>query len=119
MVPDVRGAVCRAKRDREDLLRGPWRVSSGNARSGEDQVAAEVRFLFLGAKALPLTRDGRKKIGAILIKFGAEVDKSIAEGPRTKKDVRDYARAVEKAASDLANRKTRAGILERVTKQIW
>ena len=66
-----------------------------------------------------LTRDGRKKIGAILIKFGAEVDKSIAEGPRTKKDVRDYARAVEKAASDLANRKTRAGILERVTKQIW
>lgn len=71
------------------------------------------------AKALPLTRDGRKKIGAILIKFGAEVDKSIAEGLRTKKDVRDYARAVEKAASDLANRKTRAGILERLTKQIW
>lgn len=68
-------------------------------------------FLFLAryAAGMPFSRDGRSEVRHKLLNFGERVDEYIAE-PATvdlPPEVATYARAVERAASDLANRKER------------
>ena len=60
------------------------------------------------AKSLPLSRTGRAALNTKLVKFGQEVDEYIADDTRkVRKNVRGYAQAVERAASDLGSRRDR------------
>ncbi len=61
---------------------------------------------------LPLAREKRDVCSERLEVFGTNVDTFLTEGGPATKIVRDYANAVQRAASDLANRRKRAEILE-------
>src|SRR6266487_1405690 len=65
-------------------------------------------------KSLPLTKEGRTTATKAFDAFGREVDSFLARGASDSKDAQDYGYAVERAASDLANRKERARVLEKV-----
>lgn len=65
---------------------------------------------------LPFSRDEREEIGSKLTEFAAEVDGFIAnpeQQPLPPQAVRSYTPAVERAASDLGSRRTRALQLKR------
>lgn len=70
---------------------------------------------------LPLPRDDRDKAARALLKFGSQVDEFLSD-PTVKvpKDVKRYAGAVERAATDVANRRTRLRELDSVLgKRAW
>jgi len=66
-------------------------------------------FVFLAGHAdrLPLASNKRTALASALRTFGSKVDTYISQPGPGAATVRNYARAVEKAASDLANRKAR------------
>jgi Protein of unknown function DUF262 len=69
------------------------------------------------SKQFPWARDARDKVSAAVRAFGADVDKYIRgkeDGAQFPKVVSKYSDAVEKAASDLNNRKTRRDALHAV-----
>jgi hypothetical protein len=78
-------------------------------------------FLVLAGRAaeLPLSKHGRSKISNALIKFGDSVTEFLSKGGAATKAVKVYSDAVERAASDLANRKARSEALESVLKGAW
>jgi hypothetical protein len=69
---------------------------------------------------LPLSRGGRQEAQNGLRVLGEKVDAFLAD-PEEKvpKNAKRYAAAVERAATDLANRRSRAAVLEEVFKSIW
>lgn len=78
-------------------------------------------FLLLAAHedALPLSKNARKELGALLHRFAERVDKYLAHRSVAPKVVSAYAEAVERAASDLSNRRSRSAALEKYTKSVW
>jgi hypothetical protein len=67
------------------------------------------------AAKLPLSAESRAKAGAALVALGAEVDALISEAMEQRdasEASRKYLRGVERAASDLANRKAREVVLD-------
>lgn len=76
-------------------------------------------FLVLAdmAKQFPLPRERRNEIGKALRAFGEAVDKYLRDPSKTEgvpENVIKYATAVQRAASDLANRKRRRDILRQL-----
>ena len=73
--------------------------------------------------ALPLAAEKRQQAKELLCGFGEDVDASVAlngtRRKRVKKAVEKYAIAVERAASDLANRKARAEVLRDLLKPVF
>lgn len=62
------------------------------------------------SKLLPLSKDQRAHVGAALLNFGERVDNYLSDpegSPKASKNVKEYSAAVERAASDLARRRTR------------
>jgi hypothetical protein len=70
-------------------------------------------------KDLPLTRKARVAASKALLRFGEDVDLFISNGGKARKEVKTYVHAVERAASDLSNRKIRAKVLESVLRSVW
>ena len=69
---------------------------------------------------LPLTGDSRSEAARILNKFSSEVDMWVRdERVKINALVREYGRAVQKAASDLGNRLTRHKMLEKLLSDVW
>lgn len=68
-------------------------------------------FLWMGrqSRLMPFSREGRAELRNILMQFADQVDKFLADpdAPNIPEMVKKYAIAVERAASDLANRKER------------
>jgi hypothetical protein len=68
----------------------------------------------------PLTREARESVRVKLLSFGSTVDEFLsiqdqaAEEDRWSRDVRHYAVAVSRAASDIVNRRTRDTVLARL-----
>jgi len=77
-------------------------------------------FLFLArhANLMPFSRDGRAQIRQCLLEFGTAVDSFLAdpESPGIREVVKKYAMAVERAASDLANRRERENQIAAILK---
>lgn len=71
-------------------------------------------FLVLASNhaALPLSKTSRGRIGKLLTDFGLAVDRYLYSGGRADSNVVTYGNAVERAASDLANRRNRQKALE-------
>lgn len=69
---------------------------------------------------LPLSREGRERARELLLRFAARVDRFLAD-PESKATAgtKRYAAAVERAATDLANRRIRRDALERQLRGIW
>jgi hypothetical protein len=69
---------------------------------------------------LPLSKGSRQRAGKALCTFGASIDRALSNGGQggTRK-VDLYVKSVEKAASDLSNRRRRAEILEAVLNGVW
>jgi len=70
-------------------------------------------FLLLASHegSLPLTKPSRARLAQLLTKFGEAVDKYLSQGGSAPSQVPKYADAVERAASDLNNRRARAEAL--------
>jgi hypothetical protein len=69
----------------------------------------------------PLTRDTRKKLGRALTKFSDDVNAYLSDPDAHSKmprSIKEYSAAVERAASDLARRKTRRAQLAKVVESI-
>ena len=64
------------------------------------------------SKSLPFASDQRKKLSGALAQFSELTDKKIAGDRIMNMDVVKYARAVERAASDLSSRRTRSRALQ-------
>jgi hypothetical protein len=66
--------------------------------------------------SLPLSADHRKTASTALLEFGKKVNEAVASPPNNRRRlsplVSKYAKGVERAASDLGNRKARAEVLE-------
>jgi hypothetical protein len=63
----------------------------------------------------------RRKLGKALTKFSADVDSYLGDPERRSempRSIRNYSEAVERAASDLARRKTRKAELAKVVDSI-
>jgi len=71
------------------------------------------------AEKLPLSKGSRATASKVLQRFGLEVDVYISAGGKATVYVKAYADAVERAASDLANRKARSEVLEGLLAPIW
>ncbi|MDP1571314.1 MAG: DUF262 domain-containing protein [Vicinamibacterales bacterium] len=69
--------------------------------------------------ALPLSKTGRKDMGSRMQRFGDSVDSYLTQRGSAPKVVTEYAEAVERAASDLSNRRARLAALEKYTKTAW
>lgn len=69
---------------------------------------------------LPLDRAGRELAHRKLLELARQVDDFLAD-PEAKvaKASKTYSSAVERAATDLANRRTRAAVLDKVLKRVW
>jgi hypothetical protein len=64
---------------------------------------------------LPLSSNQRKSITSLLTSFGKDVDEYLRDNlKKPHKDVIKYANAVERAASDVANRKERHEVLSNI-----
>jgi hypothetical protein len=68
---------------------------------------------------LPLTKTGRQKANRVLEDLGKAVDGYLGRGVMADGNVRKYSHAVERAASDLSNRKTRLEVLNSVLADLW
>jgi len=71
---------------------------------------------------LPLSAESRTIARQILVNFALEVDKVIREelpGPSVQKNISDYVRNVERAASDLATRKERDRVLDEILRPVF
>ncbi len=73
---------------------------------------------------LPLTREGREKAHDRLMKFADEVSVYVTQvragrRPKASRRVAEYAGAVRAAATDLANRRTRAAQVEALLSDLW
>jgi hypothetical protein len=68
---------------------------------------------------LPLTKTARQQANRLLEDFGKAVDDFLRRGGTAEKSIRDYCYAVERAASDLGNRKARAAVLEGTLASLW
>ena len=83
-------------------------------------------FLVFGFRSqqLPLTAEKRGRARALLLEFAEGVDSAVTlktdkkQRNRLPKEVIKYAEAVERSASDLGSRKTRAEALEKSLKNI-
>jgi hypothetical protein len=73
----------------------------------------------LRADSLPLTKRARATAAKTLRRLSADVDRFISREGRANVRVKAYAKAVERAASDLANRKTRSEIVEGLLSSVW
>lgn len=75
------------------------------------------------ADDLPLSQQGRKLAREKLLKFGAEVTAALAKetpkGVKISKRAKNYAKDVERAASDLARRQGRQKALEANLRNAW
>jgi hypothetical protein len=69
----------------------------------------------------PLSREGRKATQENLVAFGQTVDQFVGdrEAPHITQSAKNYALAVERAASDLANRKERDLRISELLKKIF
>jgi hypothetical protein len=80
-------------------------------------------FLFLArhSQLFPLSREGRKATQERLVAFGQMVDRFVGdpEAPDITQSAKNYALAVERAASDLANRKERDLHIGELLKEIF
>ena len=78
-------------------------------------------FLCFAAKTehLPLSKESRVNATKILTRFAEDVDGFISTGKSSKPLVKKYAASVERAASDLSNRKHRAEALDALLKSVW
>ncbi len=69
---------------------------------------------------LPLSRDDRDFVTLELTRFGAEVDLFLSDPEvEVSASVRRYAAAVERAATDVANRRTRLRELDQLLARLW
>jgi Protein of unknown function DUF262 len=69
---------------------------------------------------LPLSKAGRKSATKVLTEFGAHVDEYLTgNSPRAAAGIKKYAEAVERAASDLSNRRARADALSVLLQDVW
>lgn len=83
-------------------------------------------FLVFASRAqqLPLTLEKREKAGELLLEFGKRVNLAVTlktdpkQRKKLPKEVIKYAEAVERSASDLGSRKTRAESVEKILKHI-
>jgi hypothetical protein len=75
-------------------------------------------YFLTHANNLPLTKTSRALTTKALVRFGQDVDLFISKGGTATKAVKTYARGVQRAASDLANRKARSESLERVLQSV-
>jgi hypothetical protein len=79
-------------------------------------------FLVLARHAtlIPFSRDGRTGIRKSVVEFGSAIDRFLAdpETPDIPASAKAYARAVERAASDVANRRERHTQLEGLIKDV-
>ena len=70
--------------------------------------------------AFPLSREGRNNARERLLALADKVDRFLGDpDARVSTRAKKYAAAVERAATDLANRRARQGALERELKGIW
>jgi uncharacterized protein DUF262 len=72
--------------------------------------------------SLPLSREKRQEAGEILNRFGQDVSDlltDLTQAERYSEQVANYSKGVERAASDLANRKKRLENLETVLAPVW
>jgi hypothetical protein len=78
-------------------------------------------FLVLAnhVEKLPLTRSGRQQATRLLREFATSVDTYLGGDNKMPKNVIKYGDAVERAASDLANRRARAESLEVLLATVW
>ncbi|MES1243046.1 MAG: DUF262 domain-containing protein [Acidobacteriota bacterium] len=79
-------------------------------------------FLVLSAhqEALPLARDQRDHARRLLIDFSNEINRFLADPEEAvSTDTKLYALAVERAATDLKNRRSRSMALEHVLADVW
>ena len=72
------------------------------------------------AHLMPFSRDGRSGLREKVLEFGLAIDSFLAdpETPDVPSSARDYARAVERAASDVANRRERRTQIAAVIKGV-
>ncbi|WP_316192632.1 DUF262 domain-containing protein [Bradyrhizobium sp. SZCCHNRI1029] len=71
------------------------------------------------SQKFPLPEAKRRRLQKLLEKFASDVDSYLREpNPRTPRSIRDYCEAVERAASDLARRKTRRQELAKLIEPI-
>ncbi len=106
-----------ARRDVESVFSGTLAELHGllpNIAETRWRKKSDFYSLFLvlaeRSKEFPWTRDVRNNVSVAIRAFGADVDKCIRgsdDGAKFPKSVSEYSHAVEKAASDLNNRKTR------------
>lgn len=69
---------------------------------------------------LPLSSTNREKARKTLLTLGEKVDQVTADSEaRVPKAAKQYAAAVEKAATDLANRKRRSSVLDQALRAVW
>jgi hypothetical protein len=78
-------------------------------------------FLCFAGKVekLPLSKGSRASASKLLVKFGEDVDEYISTGKSSRAVVKRYGDAVEKAASDLGNRKARSEALDTLLDSVW
>ncbi|MBP9944811.1 MAG: hypothetical protein KBH14_00280 [Vicinamibacteria bacterium] len=65
-----------------------------------------------------MTKTARNTASQVLTRFGVQVDAFMA-GKGAGDKVAKYTSAVQRAASDLGNRKTRSEVVESLLKGIW
>lgn len=94
-------------------------IPSTRWRKKSDFYSLFLAFAAHSSK-LPLTKNGRKQAGDVLRKFGSDVDAYLSgDHPKASKAVIKYADAVERAASDLANRRARAEVLNELLAPVF
>ena len=78
-------------------------------------------FLVLANRidVLPLASEKRDICSRRLVEFGSKVDAFLAQEGQADENVREYARAVQRAASDLGNRRKRAAGLEQFLSDVF
>jgi hypothetical protein len=97
-------------------LKGIFALLQSSSRWKKKSDFYSLFLVLAKSKAkLPLTSTGRKGIAGQLQTFGDAVDRFLTSdsGP-VRPNVRRYALAVERAATDLANRRTRQEVLEKL-----
>ena len=97
-------------------LRGVFLLFGSNTRWRKKSDFYTLFLLVAAAhRSLPLTATHRKAVARRLQNFGGLVDRFLTTNVgRTSTGVKKYALAVERAASDLANRKARQQVLEAI-----
>ena len=67
---------------------------------------------------LPFSAEARKKFAQFFVAFSHMVNEALSGEGQPTRPVKAYAKAVQRAASDLANRRTRAAVLDVILQKI-